>query len=127
VTGVLGWTAIALITVGLILSLIPVSNPGVQRCGAPLGFLITGEFDRIPDVNGNVLRDDRVVTLDEEARRRAVETPCSERVARRAIPAGILVVGGSLMGIAAMTIGIVGAWRRASARARAASDQAVPA
>jgi hypothetical protein len=118
IAGVLGWAAVAAIALGVALGLVPVDNPGVQSCGAPLGFLVSGELDRFPDATGRLQRGDRVVTLDPAQRRRAVESPCSERVERRAIPAGLLVVGGSVMGLTAVTIGIVGAWRRAGARAR---------
>jgi hypothetical protein len=119
ITGVLGWIAVGAITLGVVIALMPVRNPGVQQCGAPLTYLTSGELDRLPDATGRVLRDGKVVTLDPAARKRAVETPCSERVARRAIPAGMLVVVGSVMGLTAVTIGIVGAWRRAAARVAA--------
>jgi hypothetical protein len=116
VTGVLGWVAVGLISAGVVTALIPVRNPGVQHCGAPLTFLVSGELDRIPDAAGRVLIDDHVVTLSPAARTRAIDSPCSERVERRAIPAGVLVVLGSVVGLVAVAIGIVGAWRRASAR-----------
>jgi hypothetical protein len=113
-TGGLAWTAVGLIVVGIVLVAIPVRNPGVQHCGTPFSFLVSGQVNRIPDATGRVLVDDRVVTLSPAARRRAFDSPCSERVARRAIPAGVLVVVGSVMGLTAVAIGIVGAWRRAS-------------
>jgi hypothetical protein len=119
ITGVLGWIAVVLITVGIVIVLIPVRNPGVQQCGAPLTYLMSGEVDRIPDATGRVLIDGKVVTLSPAAQKRAFDSPCSHRVERRAIPAGILVVVGSVMGLAAVTIGIVGAWRRATARVAA--------
>jgi hypothetical protein len=115
--GILGWVGIALIVLGVVVSLVPVDNPGVQACGAPVAYLVSGELDRIPDADGRVERNGEVVTLDAAARKRAVDTPCSERIARRAIPAGVLVVVGSILGLTAVIIGIVGAWRRASARA----------
>jgi hypothetical protein len=119
VTGILGWVAVALIAVGIVVMAIPVRNPGVQQCGAPLTFLLSGQLDRMPDASGRVLIDDHVVTLSPAARQRAVESPCSERVERRAIPAGVLLVVGSVMGLIAVAIGIVGAWRRASAHVAA--------
>jgi hypothetical protein len=119
VTGVLGWIAVGLITIGIVVVLIPVRNPGVQQCGAPLTFLVSGQLDRIPDATGRVLIDDHVVELSPAERRRAVDSPCSERVGRRAIPAGVLVVLGSVMGLLAVAIGTAGAWRRASARVAA--------
>jgi hypothetical protein len=119
ITGVLGWIAVVLITLGIVIVLIPVRNPGVQQCGAPLTYLMSGQVDRIPDASGRVLIDGRIVTLSSAAHKRAVESPCSQRVERRAIPASILVVVGSVMGLVAVTIGIVGAWRRASARVAA--------
>jgi hypothetical protein len=116
-SGILAWAGVVAIALGVILAVVPVSNPGVQRCGAPIDFLVAGEFDRIPDASGRIERDGRVITLDSEAATRAIERPCSERVERRAIPAGLLVVGGSVMGLVAMGIAMVHAWRRAAARA----------
>jgi len=111
--------AIGLIAIGTVIVLIPVRNPGVQQCGAPLTFLASGQINRIPDATGRVLIDNRVVRLSPAAAKRAVDSPCSERVERRAIPAGILVVLGSVMGLTAVAIGTVSAWRRASARVTA--------
>ena len=117
-TGVLGWVAVALIGLGVVIALVPVSNPGVQRCGAPILYLVSGELDRIPDESGRIARDGAVVTLSPAARERAIESPCSERVERRAIPAGVLVVAGAMVGLTAVTIGIVGAWRRTARKTR---------
>ncbi|MBV9950613.1 MAG: hypothetical protein JO291_01580 [Acidimicrobiia bacterium] len=125
-TGILGWIAVVLITVGAVIVLVPVRNPGVQQCGAPLTFLVSGQLDRLPDATGRVLIDNRVVTLSPAARHRAVDSPCSERVERRAIPAGVLVVLGSVMGLTAVAIGTVGAWRRASARITAEHQEDRP-
>ena len=90
----------------------------MQDCGPPIDFLVGGDFDRLPDASGRIERDGRVVKLDPAARERATEHPCSERVERRAIPAGTLVVVGSVMGLTAMTLAMVRAWRRATSRAR---------
>jgi hypothetical protein len=117
-SGTLAWVAIACIALGSVIAVIPVSNPGVQSCGAPIDFLVRGDFDRLPDADGRIERDGKVVRLDQDARRRAVDHPCSERVERRAIPAGILVVGGSLMGMVAMAVAVTAAWRRAATRAQ---------
>ena len=116
-SGVLAWTAVVLIALGVVIALIPVRTPGVQDCGMPIDFLIGGDFDRLPDASGRIERDGRVVKLDPAARERATEHPCSERVERRAIPAGTLVVVGSVMGLTAMTLAMVRAWRRATSRA----------
>ena len=118
VSGTLAWVAIGCIALGFLIAVIPVDNPGVQHCGAPIDFLVGGDFDRLPDAEGRIERGGKVVTLDQDARRRAVEHPCSERVERRAIPAGILVVGGSLVGMAAMAVALMAAWRRAATRAQ---------
>jgi hypothetical protein len=115
-SGVLAWTAVVAIALGVIVALIPVRTPGVQDCGPPIDFLLGGEFDRLPDASGRIERDGRVVKLDPAARERATEHPCSERVERRAIPAGTLVVVGSVMGLTAMTLAVVRAWRRATSR-----------
>jgi hypothetical protein len=122
-SGVLAWTAVVLIALGVVIAVIPVRTPGVQDCGMPIDFLVGGDFDRLPDASGRIERDGRVVKLDPAARERATEHPCSERVERRAIPAGTLVVVGSVMGLTAMTLAMVRAWRRATSRAPDDTDE----
>jgi hypothetical protein len=122
-SGVLAWTAVVLIALGVVIAVIPVRTPGVQDCGMPIDFLVGGDFDRLPDASGRIERDGRVVKLDPAARERAIEHPCSERVERRAIPAGTLVVVGSVMGLTAMTLAMVRAWRRATSRAPDDTDE----
>jgi hypothetical protein len=122
-SGVLAWTAVGAIALGVVIALVPVRTPGVQDCGPPIDFLVGGDFDRLPDASGRIERDGRVVKLDPAARARATEHPCSERVERRAIPAGSLVVVGSVAGLTAMTLAMVRAWRRATSRNPGEADQ----
>ena len=122
-SGVLAWTAVVLIALGVVIAVIPVRTPGVQDCGMPIDFLVGGDFDRLPDASGRIERDGQVVKLDPATRERATEHPCSERVEHRAIPAGTLVVVGSVMGLTAMTLAMVRAWRRATSRALDDTDE----
>ena len=74
-SGILAWTAVVLIALGVVIALIPVRTPGVQDCGMPIDFLIGGDFDRLPDASGRIERDGRVVKLDPAARERASRAP----------------------------------------------------
>ena len=117
-SGVLAWTAVVFIALGVVIALIPVRTPGVQDCGMPIDFLVGGDFDRLPDaVGADRARRAGRSKLDPQARERASEHPCSERVERRAIPAGTLVVVGSLMGHDRDDPRHGRAWRRATSRA----------
>lgn len=58
--------------------MVPVSNPGVQDCGAPVAFAITGRTDeRLPLETEGLTPD--------EVRERRAQTPCNERVHDRLI------------------------------------------
>ena len=123
VTGILAWVDVVAIVLGVNLAVIPVRTHGVQDCGPPIDYIVGGDFDRLPDSSGRIERGGHVVRLDPAARKRAAEHPCSERVERRAIPAGTLVVVGSLMGLTAMTLAMVRAWRRATSRSPDDTDE----
>lgn len=84
---------------GIYLCASPVQNPGVQDCGAPVVFAVTGR------TNGRLPPDGVVMPPDELARLRA-QTPCNELVEQRMrwatwSFAGFLMLafGGAILGL----------------------------
>lgn len=127
--------SIAAYLVAAVLFTLPVETPGVQDCGAPAAYLVDGRVDTIPDPEGRVRVEDadapdgfEVVTLDPEVAETAREEPCQERVASRAVPAGILVVVATVVGLAAFLLELllVRPRRRAALRRELARQVAVP-
>lgn len=108
-----GWVALLVIAVGVAVAFVPVRNGDVQACGTPGAFLIEGRSDVYPDAGGRVRDGDGVdVQLSPSAVQAAVDRPCSQRVADRMVPAGVLLAGGTLTGLACVLAGAIGAWRR---------------
>ena len=101
---VAGLSLLAYLVAGIVL-VAPVETPGVQDCGAPGAYLLAGRVDRIPDADGRILGpDDEVVTLDADVAAEARATPCQDRVADRAVPAAILLVVATVLGVAAFAV-----------------------
>lgn len=108
----LGRTSVALAAVALVcflvalvLAALPVRTPGVQDCGAPAAYLAAGRLDVVPDAQNRILGPDgEPRTLDEETARTARDQPCRQRVADRAVPAGGLVLVGTLLGLTAFAL-----------------------
>lgn len=95
VAALLGFTG------AVVLLILPVRVPEVQRCGTPVAYLLGGRVDTIPDQEGRILEPDgEVVTIEPAAASAARAAPCRERVAARAVPA-------ALIGLAAMVVGVL--------------------
>lgn len=108
-----GWVALAAIVAGAVLAALPLRNGGVQDCGAPAAFLLAGRPDVYPDAAGKVHRPDgSTFKLGKADLDRAYSSRCGERVARRMVPAGMLIAGGMALGLLAATVAIAGTWRR---------------
>ncbi|MGI8940057.1 MAG: hypothetical protein ACR2JF_17945 [Iamia sp.] len=127
-TVALGWVSLGaaaaslvFFAVAAVLLALPVRTPDVQDCGAPAAYLYDGRVDVIPDVNDQILGpDDQPLTLDPGTAEVAREEPCQARVADRAVPALVLVLVGTVVGLAAFALEILAvrprrrqAWRRA--------------
>ncbi len=124
----LGAAVVALVcfAVAVVLVSIPVRTPGVQDCGTPTGYLLEGRLDVVPDAQDRILGPDgQPLTLDEETAQAAREHPCQERVADRAVPAGVLVLAGTLLGLAAFAVEVL-VVRPRRRRAWRAAVQAAP-
>ena len=107
-TPVAAAVALILIVAGAIVLAIPVENPKVQDCGAPVAFVLTGR----PDVYVDPTSPPKGLT---EAQARAANANrCQERVAARAVPGGILVTAGLVIGIVAAVV----EWLARAARRR---------
>lgn len=113
VTAVVAFVGVLLALLGLGLSARPLATP-TQDCGTAFTFLVTGQLDQFVDPANP---PEGVTEAEAEANN---AEPCQERAAARAVPAGALVIGGTLLGLAALlaesTVRFVAA-RRADARA----------
>lgn len=108
ITVALAGLALACFAVAAVLLALPVSVPGVQDCGAPGAYLAQGRVDVVPDANDRILGPDgEIVTLDGPTAAAARDHPCQERVAARAVPAGVLLVAGTLIGLAAFALEVL--------------------
>jgi len=105
VATVLAGLALLAHLVAALLLVVPVETPEVQDCGAPGAYLLTGRLDHIPDEDGRIRGPDgEVITLDDDVAAEARATPCRERVADRGVPAAILVVAATLLGVVAFAL-----------------------
>lgn len=111
---ILGGIAIAALVVSAVLFTVPVTNPGVQHCGAPVGFLLRATSDRPLVQSDGTLINGWDQETDAQRIRAAQHDACSSLVAHRAIPAGILLVGFWVLGVVAALTGWTG--RRALRR-----------
>lgn len=97
--------ALALFGLAVVLFGVPVEVPEVQDCGAPIGYLLEGRVDVIPNAEDQILGPDgEAVTLDPEVADSAREEPCRERVAARAVPAAVAVAVGFVLGMVAFAL-----------------------
>ncbi len=116
---VLAGVALGALVASALLFLLPVSNPGVQNCGAPAGFLLRATSDRpLVDGDGNLING---WDADEDRDRieRAQDGRCSRRVARRAVPAGGFLSAFWVLTPAAVLVG----WSGRRALRRTAPDR----
>lgn len=90
-----------------VLLVLPVEVPRVQDCGAPGAYVLTGRIDVRPDPQGFVLgadgRPQQLSDADAAAVRRA---PCQDRVADRAVPAGLAILGATALGVVAAVLSL---------------------
>jgi hypothetical protein len=125
-TVVAGLSLLAYLVAAILLA-VPVETPEVQDCGAPGAYLLAGRLDRIPDQEGRILGpDDEVITLDEDVAAEARATPCQDRVADRAVPAALLLVGATALGVAAFAVELLGVRPRQRRAIRASMGPPVP-
>lgn len=121
-----GLSLLAYLAAAVLLA-VPVTTPGVQDCGAPGAYLLAGRLDRIPDAEGRILgADDEIVTLDADVAAEARARPCRERVADRAVPAALLLVGATLLGVLAFAIELLAVRPRQRRAIRAAMGPPPP-
>lgn len=105
----LAWAALALILAGLVFGTVPVKNPKVQDCGAPLAFVLTGRTDTFVDPTS----PPKGITVKEAQAANA--RPCRKRVAPRMLHSGELLLGGLAVGLTGVAMLLIGR----SARRRA--------
>jgi len=111
------WIALAAMVGPLLVSVVPVTNPGVQDCGAPASFLLGGHVDTYPDANGQVRRPNgKVETLTKAEQARAFDHQCSARIAARMGPAAGVFAFGTLLGVVTLLVSMVCWWRAAPRR-----------
>lgn len=100
--------AIVAYATAAVLFVLPVTTPGVQRCGAPGAYLLAGRIDVVPDEAGRVIGpDDDVVALEPSVAQAARDQPCRDRVAARAGPAAGLVAAATVIGLSAFALELV--------------------
>ncbi|MEJ7585194.1 MAG: hypothetical protein WKF43_14195 [Acidimicrobiales bacterium] len=121
---ILGWLAVGAIALGVAIALVPVGDGATQDCGAPGAFLIEGRADVYPDADGRVQRGNgEVEQLSPAEVSDAYERPCSERVADRMVPAGIVLATGAGTGLLIAVAAGIGAVRRRPKRHPVATSQ----
>lgn len=86
------------------LFVVPVTNPGVQDCGSPAWFLLRAQTDRpLIESDGTGINGWKTARLQ-----KAHDDRCSVQVARRAVPAGSLLVVFWVLGGFAIVLGWTG-------------------
>lgn len=92
---------LATLVASAVLFTVPVTSPGVQHCGSPAWFLLHAESNRpLVDTEGDAINGWNNTQL-----RHAYANRCSVQVARRAVPAGILLGGFWIVVLGAFLIG----------------------
>lgn len=117
---VAAWICLALILAGFTVGSVPVRSPKVQDCGAPLAFVLGGRVDTFVDPN-NPPRG--VTPKQAEA---ANERPCRKRVAPRAVRSGELLLAGLVVGLAGLTLLVIGRVGRRRTLLRAGAPAGAP-
>lgn len=114
VVAVVALVSVVVAGLGLVIGTRPLRTP-TQDCGTAFAFLLGGRQNEYLDPND----PPEGVTAREATANN--ERPCQERAANRAWPAGVLVVGGTLVGIVALLVDWVARfrYRRAVRRWRA--------
>jgi hypothetical protein len=96
-TAVIAFIGVLVALVGLGLGLRPLSTP-TQDCGTAATFLLRGKANEYVDPSNPPTGITRA-----EAEANNAE-PCQERAGNRALPAGLLVVGGTAVGVVALLV-----------------------
>ncbi len=91
--------ALACFVAAVVIGLIPVDNPGVQSCGAPISFVWTNPNDVVLPAPGSVDAPPNVVVL-------RAQPPCHERVDDRLMIIGALVVATVALGLLGALVGL---------------------
>ena len=94
----------------------PVSTP-VQDCGAAAAFLLDGRVNVFADPEDPPVGLTRAQVVDNNDR------PCQERAANQAAPGAVMIVAGTLIGLVAATVEVLGRW---SLRHRARTSVPAP-
>ncbi len=98
--------ALVALAASAILFTLPVTNPGVQRCGAPAMFLLKATSNKpLVDAEGKPINGWNTAQL-----RRADSHRCSKQVADRAVPAGMLLAGFWLLALVSVGLVLAGRW-----------------
>src|SRR4051794_7176105 len=101
---VLAWVAVVLFLGAVLYLAVPVTNPPVQRCGAPGLFLLHGTRDApLEDAQGNAVHG-----LTQKQLQHAYDHRCSVRAADRATPAAALGAGFLVAAVLAFVLGLAG-------------------
>ncbi|MEO6989623.1 MAG: hypothetical protein ABI239_13365 [Aquihabitans sp.] len=109
------WVALAGLVVafiGLGVLLRPLHTP-TQDCGTAAGFLLDGRVNEFVNPDAPPAGITKAEALANNAK------PCQERAGNRALPAGIAVVVGTLIGLIAVAVEAIVRWRWRAATRRA--------
>ncbi len=97
VTAIVALVGVLLALLGLGIGALPLQTQ-TQDCGTAASFLLDGRLNQLVDP----ANPPKAVTAAEAKANNA--KPCQERAANRAWPAGILVVGGTLLALVALVV-----------------------
>ncbi|MDQ6697030.1 MAG: hypothetical protein M3Z46_06180 [Actinomycetota bacterium] len=106
---IMAWASLALILAGVVFASVPVRNPKVQDCGAPIVFVLTGRVDAFVDPT----HPPHGMTAKEATAANA--RPCRKRAAPRVLHGSELLLGGLVLGLGGVAMLLIGR----SARRRA--------
>ena len=109
-----GWVAVVVVLGALAYGFVPVTNPGVQRCGAPITFVLDAKLDSYPDAAGRLQQPDgSIPTLTKAELDRAFHHQCSKRAAHRMVRVAIAALSGVALGLIVLFASLVSWWRAA--------------
>ncbi len=119
-TAAVATVAVVAVMAGLVILAVPVRSP-LQDCGTSFAFLLNGRID----LYGDPANPPKGATrADVEATN---AKPCRPRVADRAKPAAVLIIGGLLIALAAALVEVVARWGdRRRRRPTALAEPAAP-
>lgn len=103
---IMAWACLALIFAGVVFAAVPVRNPKVQDCGAPIVFVLTGRVDAFVDPT----HPPKGITAKEATAANA--RPCRKRAAPRVLHSGELLLAGLVVGLGGVAMLLIGRSRR---------------